>query len=245
MYQHWTESPPAQEVTAALFHQIQKFCASTRPGGVFPESLRNIGWVEQAALIEEIVDSEAGHGPELAAMAGHIVNRAAKQVVFKDVFDTENVEAGLKSSSDRLLGGLPGYNLATGHTAQTEAAIAVLRRRQLSDPEFTVRNLGTALALEIVSNQSLIPGEKQALVDSGNYGVTLDDREMHYLLEHWGECSAEQLHEQNVIKAVNSILDPETSTQVAEGVDDFLNSLACLWDLLDCALLSSGIRPTI
>jgi hypothetical protein len=243
MYQHWSEIVPAQEVTAAMFHQIQKFCASTRPGGLFPAGLRNMGWDEQAALIEEIVDSEAGHGPELAAMAGHIVNCSGEKIVFKDVFDKNGVETGLKLSSDRLLAGLPGYDLLTGHTAQAEAAIAVFRRRELSDPQSTVRNLGTALALEIISNQSLIPGEKRALVDSGNYGVTLDDPEMHYLAEHWGECGAEQLHEQNVIKAVDSLLDAETTPNVEAGVDDFLKSLTALWDVLDSAFLSSGIRP--
>ncbi|MFY9806023.1 MAG: hypothetical protein WCC47_09140 [Pseudonocardiaceae bacterium] len=195
--------------------------------------------------MEEIVDSEVGHGTELAAMAGHIVNRSGEAVVFKDVFDKEGVEAGLKSSSDRLLAGLPGYDLVTGHTAQAEAAIAVFRRRGVSDPQSTVRNLGTALALEIISNQSLIPGEKRALVDTGSYGVALEDPEMHYLAEHWGECGAEQVHEQNVIKAVDSILDTATTPQIEAGVQDFLNSLTSLWDLLDSALLASGIRPTV
>ncbi|MEI5101021.1 hypothetical protein RB200_23820 [Streptomyces sp. PmtG] len=241
-YDHWAARPPSAEVTGALFHQVQSFCASTRPGGDFPTALRSIGWDQQAVLIEEIVDSEAGHGPELATMAGHIVNRTGTQV-FDDVYDTERVEAWLKSASDDLLAALPGYDPETGLTAQAAAAIEVFRRRYSSDAETTVRNLGTALALEIISNQSLIPGEKRALIDSGHYKTDLEEPEMHYMAEHWGDAGAEQQHEANVITAVSSVMDASNSDQIERGVEDFLTSLCALWDVLDAALLSSGLRP--
>ncbi|MCZ4123617.1 hypothetical protein [Streptomyces sp. H39-S7] len=243
LYEHWAAAPPSAEVSGALFHQVQSFCASTRPGGDFPTALRGLGWDEQAVLIEEIVDSEAGHGPELATMAGHIVNRTGSQV-FDDVYDTDRVEAWLKSSSDRLLAGLPGYDPETGLTPQAAAAIEVFRRRFSSDADTTVRNLGTALALEIISNQSLIPGEKRALIDSGHYKAGIDEPEMHYMAEHWGDAGAEQQHEANVILAVSSVMDATNSEQIEQGVEDFLESLCALWDVLDAALLASGLRPT-
>ncbi|MYT17988.1 hypothetical protein YWIDRAFT_07639 [Streptomyces sp. SceaMP-e96] len=242
LYEHWAATPPSAEVSGALFHQVQSFCAATRPGGEFPTALRSLGWNEQALLIEEIVDSESGHGPELATMAGHIVNRTGSPV-FDDVYDTTRVEAWLKSSSDRLLAGLPGYDRETGLTPQAAAAIEVFRRRFSSEAETTVRNLGTALALEIISNQSLIPGEKRALIDSGHYKADLDEPEMHYMAEHWGEDGAEQQHEANVIKAVSSVMDASNSEQIEQGVEDFLSSLCALWDVLDAALLASGLQP--
>ncbi|WP_328682219.1 hypothetical protein OG226_27805 [Streptomyces sp. NBC_01261] len=243
LYEHWAAAPPSAEVSGALFHQVQSFCASTRPGGEFPAALRTLGWDEQAVLIEEIVDSESGHGPELATMAGHIVNRTGSQV-FDDVYDTARVEAWLKSSSDQLLSGLPGYDRETGLTPQAKAAIEVFRRRFSSDAETTVRNLGTALALEIISNQSLIPGEKRALIDSGHYKADIDEPEMHYMAEHWGDAGAEQQHEANVIRAVTSVMDASNSAQIEQGVEDFLESLSVLWDVLDAALLASGLQPT-
>ncbi|AWN31401.1 MULTISPECIES: hypothetical protein [unclassified Streptomyces] len=242
LYEHWAATPPSAEVSGALFHQVQSFCAATRPGGEFPTALRSLGWNEQALLIEEIVDSESGHGPELATMAGHIVNRTGSPV-FDDVYDTTRVEAWLKSSSDRLLAGLPGYDRETGLTPQAAAAIEVFRRRFSSEAETTVRNLGTALALEIISNQSLIPGEKRALIDSGHYKADLDEPEMHYMAEHWGDDGAEQQHEANVIKAVSSVMDASNSEQIEQGVEDFLSSLCALWDVLDAALLASGLQP--
>jgi hypothetical protein len=244
VFTHWADSPPGAPATAAMFHQIQKFCASTRPGLGFSEGLARIGLDEQRRLIDEIVASESGHGPELATMAGHVVNRIGPEPVFVDVNDQAAVEGGLRASSDQLLGSLPGYDRTEGLTVQARTAIGVFERRALTDPEATYRNLGTALALEIISNQSLIPGEKRAIVDSGNYGVTLDDPELHYLAEHWGECGAEQQHEKNVIEAVAGAIDPTTAPLISAGVDDFIQSVANLWDLLDSALLQSGeVRP--
>jgi hypothetical protein len=240
VFDHWAQQRPAPEVVGALFHQIQCFCAATRPGGSFPWALRVHGLVEQSRLLQEIVDSEADHGPELATMAGFIVNRAAARAVCADLGDQAAVEAHLRACSDLLLWSLPGYDGRTGLAVQTRRAIDVFARRACTDRDSTIRNLGTALALELVSNGHLIPGEKDCLVDSGIYGARLDDPEMHYLREHWGDIGAEQQHEKNAIAAVAAVLDAETEPLVMQGADDFLDSLAGMWDLLDAALLASG-----
>ena len=173
-------------------------------------------------------------------MAGHIVNRKAERAICPDLTDQEAVEAKLRSFSDQLLSHLPGYDLDTGLTVQVRRAIAVFERRQESDRESTLRNLGTAVALEMISNRHLIPGEKHCLVDRGLYGTTLDDPEMHYLLEHWGEAGAEEQHERNALEAVEAILDESTADLIFAGADDFLESLTAVWDVLDSALLGSG-----
>ena len=43
VFRHWADVDPAPEVVGALFHQIQHFCASTRPGLAFPDALRGLG----------------------------------------------------------------------------------------------------------------------------------------------------------------------------------------------------------
>ena len=144
IWEHWAESPPPPDVVGALFHQIQCFCASTRPGGALPEGLRALGLGHQAELLEEIVASEAGHGPELATMAAHIINQAAGRSVFGDLYDQAVIEAGLKKASDRILGTLPAYDPITGLTVQARRAITVFERRKLTDPASVMRNLGTA-----------------------------------------------------------------------------------------------------
>ncbi|MFI1972283.1 hypothetical protein BLA24_32040 [Streptomyces cinnamoneus] len=242
VFDHWTSGNPTAEVVGALFHQIQKFCAVTRPGGRFPEALTSFEFSRESKLLQEIVESEEDHGPELATMAGYILNRAAGRAVFADLDDQQRVEAGLKEFSDKILGSLPGYDPTTGLLVQTRKAMAVFDGRQAVDKESTLRNLGTALALEMISNRQLIPGEKRCLVDSGLYRASLDDPEMHYLLEHWGEIGAEQMHEENAIAAVGSVLNEETEELITEGVDAFLDNLANLWDVLDSALLASGHR---
>lgn len=242
IFENWAMVKPGPEVIGALFHQIQNFCASTRPGWNFPSALKCVGLGEQSGLMEEIVESESGHGPELATMAGHIVNRAARKTVCGDLSDQYAVEEKLKSFSDRLLSALPGYDKETGLTIQARRAIAVFERRKMTDEGSTYRNLGTAVALELISNRQLIPGEKHCLIDSGLYNVTIEEPEMHYLLEHWGEVGAEQQHEKNALAAIGFVRSTESAKLVIEGADDFLNSLASLWDVLDASLLQSGYQ---
>lgn len=240
IFHHWATVRPSTEAVGALFHQIRNFCDATRPGGNFPSALAQHNLSAESSLLQEIVESEENHGPELATMAGYIVNKAAGHSVFSDLYDQDAVEAGLKEFSDRLLSTLPGYDPTTGLLAQTRRARAAFDGRQETDRDSTVRNLGVALALEMISNRQLIPGEKECLVDSGQYGAALEDKQMHYLLEHWGEIGAEQQHEKNAIAAVGSVLNSETEPLIVEGVNIFLDSLAALWDVLDSALLYSG-----
>lgn len=240
IFDDWAKAKPTTEAIGALFHQIQSFCASTRPGGKFPEAVKKLGLSSESSLLQEIVESEEDHGPHLATMAGFIVNCEAKRQVCANLYDRDAVETQLKTYSDQLLGNLPGYNPSSGLTTQTRHAIAVFDRRQRMDRESTLRNLGTALALEMISNRQLIPGEKHCLVDSGLYGAKMSDPEMYYLVEHWGEIGAEQQHEKNAIAAVASVLNDETEPLIMEGAKDFLDSLTGLWDVLDAALLESG-----
>jgi hypothetical protein len=64
---------------------------------------------------------------------------------------------------------------------------------------------------------------------------------MHYLEEHWGEVGAEAQHEKNAFEAVQSVLNAETAPLIMAGANDFLDTLAGLWDVLDASLLHSGI----
>ncbi len=242
IFQNWASMQPDAKTVGALFHQIQSFCASTRPGGRFPDALAEIGLGRESHLLQEIVESEENHGPELATMAGFIMNRAAGEDLCKDLYNQNLVEATLKNCSDDLLGSLPGYDPESGLAVQTRKAIAVFDGRNKMDSDSTYRNLGVAVALEMISNRQLIPGEKHCLVDSGIYKADLNEPEMHYLLEHWGEAGAEEQHEKNAFEALNSVTNNQTLPLIMEGVDDFLNSLAGLWDLLDAALLGSGQR---
>jgi hypothetical protein len=77
-------------------------------------------------------------------------------------------------------------------------------------------------------------------VDSRQYRVSLEDPEMHYLAEHWGELGAEQQHEQNVIEAVTAAVTPDNERLIEQGALDFCNALARLWDVIDASLLQSG-----
>ncbi len=242
VFEHWAKNDPSTETIGALFHQIRSFCDSTRPGLNLPSGLKQLGLGPGGDLLQAIVESEEDHGPQLAAMAGHILNRSAGRGVCPDVYDQAAVEARLKQCSDKLLGALPGYDHDSGLMPQTREAISVFHRRRATDEATIYKNLGTTLALEMISHRHLIPGEKHCLIDSGRYRATLDEPEMHYLKEHWGECGAEAMHEQNAHAALASVMNAANEELVRQGARDFLETVAAMWDLLDAALLESG-RP--
>ncbi len=242
VFEHWAQNDPSTDTIGALFHQIRCFCDSTRPGLNLPDGLRQLGLGPGGDLLQQIVESEEDHGPQLATMAGHILNRAAGRTVCPDVYDQTAVEGTLKQCSDKLLGALPGYDAPSGLMPQTREAIAVFHRRRATDEATIYKNLGTTLALEMISHRHLIPGEKRCLIDSGLYRATLTEPEMHYLEEHWGECGAEAMHEQNARDALATILNDSNAPLVRQGARDFLETVAAMWDLLDAALLESG-RP--
>lgn len=240
IFQNWARVNPGTEAIGALFHHIRSFCDATRPGWSLPQGLKQIGLSAESHLLQEIVDSEEDHGPELAMMAGHIINRSAPgKVIFDDLTDQTHIESMLKRCSDKLLGQLPGYDFVTGLMPQTKKAINTFEARKSTSAQDVYKSLGTALALEIISNRQLIPGEKVCLIDSGLYRASLDEPPMHYLLEHYGETGAECQHEQNAIEAVGSVLNNGNAAVIAQGADDFLNNLEALWDMLDACLLQT------
>jgi len=174
-------------------------------------------------------------------MAGHILNKSAEQKIISDVFNQNLVESKLKAYSDSILKNIPGYDKETGLALQTRKARAVFFRRNKMDRENTWRNIGSTIALETISHQHLIPGEKHCLIDNKLYSVNLKDNEMHYLEEHWGELGAEKEHEANALQILDSIINKKNAKFIMEGVNDFLNSLYALWNFLDSVLLQSGI----
>lgn len=242
IFDQWIEAEPDSETIGALFHQIRSFCDATRPGGNMPEALQSLGFDHGSHLMQEIVESEEDHGPELASMAALIVKSANSESPFDQNQSTNEIEAFLKSCSDKLLGNLPGYDFSFGLMPQTIAARNTFNGRMKTDLNSTYRNLGVALALEIISHRHLIPGEKKALIDSGLYGVTIDDDAMHYLLEHWGECGAEAHHEQNAIDAVASLVNEDSYPFMLHGAQEFLDNLCSVWDMLSNALLSNAVN---
>lgn len=240
IFENWAKANPSKEVVAALFHQIRSFCDATRPAHKFAEALVGCGLDTASGLVQEIVDSEENHGPELIAMAGHVVNSMGETPECADVNNQERVEAYLKAQSDKLLGDLPGYDHDSGLLVQTRTARAVFDGRKSLDKDITIKNLGVTLALEIISHNHLIPGEKHCLIDSGLYNISLSDAPMHYLEEHYGETGAECMHEQAAHDALAAVMTEDNKAVMFAGAQEFLDSLVSVWDALDSALLGSG-----
>lgn len=242
IFMHWAEVRPDPRAVGALFHHIQTLCACTRPGCAFTDGLAALEYAEGTDILRRIVQSEEDHGPQLATMAGFIVNRAAREPVFSDLSDQVAIEDGLRSSSRHLFGALPGYDRGAATLVQDRAVRTVFELREKADPESTYRNVGSLLAIEMLANNHIIPGEQSCLIDSGYYGDIADAPEMHYLREHGGEAGAESWHEQEAIRAVAGVLRHDTEALIRQGADACLDTIVGLWDLLDVTLLHHDRR---
>ncbi len=240
LFKNWAAINPSHEVVGALFHQIRSFCDATRPAHAFLTGLTKHGLAKECILVCDIAESEEDHGPQLATMAGHIINKMTDNKTFTDVYDQASVENHLKHNSNAILGALPGYDKETGLLIQNKIARNVFEGRKKTDKDTVMKNLGTTLALEIISNRHLIPGEKLCLVDANLYDVSMDDSEMYYLAEHWGEAGAEAMHEQSAVDAISTVINEENAKLMFAGANEFLDALLALWETLNSALLGSG-----
>ena len=240
IFKNWLKISPNQEVVGALFHQIRSFCDATRAGHNFPQGLIKYGLKSQSNLINKIIKSEKTHGEKFTMMAGYILNKMSKDIVFDDLYDQYKIEYHLKKCSDNLLRDLPGYDLESGLLIQNRITREIFEERKKTDKKTIMKNLGTTLALEIISNRHLIPEEKNCFIDSNIYNIQLEDIEMSYIKEHWGDNGAEIQHEKAIIIAVSSMLNTQNEMLVLLGAKEFLDALSSLWDVLNAALLSSG-----
>ncbi len=241
IFHNWARAKPRPDVVGALFHHIQSLCACSRPAWNLEGALRALDRPNECKIFSSIVKSEEDHGPQLATMAGYIVNCAAHEQVFPALEKQSDVETGLRGFSAKFFGTLPGYDKTKGWTVQDRRISAVFERRKLADRDSTFRNIGTLLAIEMIANGHIIPGEQHCLVDSGLYALDLQSSEMEYLREHAGDDGAEKWHEEQATLAVGNMLDASTEPLIFDGVRECMDAVCGLWDLLDATLL----QPTI
>ncbi len=186
-----------QESMKSFWRHMGKYCALTRPGHNFIPSLRTAGLTQTADNMESIIASEAGHGKELETMAQYLIGKTITCSQLKKVFKLDTIPS----------------------LQEMEQIFAV---RKSLDPKNIPYNLGVTLALEILANQNIIPGEVEAFVDCGHYQVSLTDPETHYLAEHAGEAGAEAHHEKLITEAITQLKDAEhiIQGQLTTGIND-------------------------
>jgi hypothetical protein len=237
LFHHWATVNPTADVVGALFHHIQRLCSCTRPALNFENGLARLELDAECKILSAIVKSEADHGPQLATMAAHIVNRRSGNIVFTDLSDQAAIEAQLAKYSAQKLGMMPGYDIATSSLPEDRRVWEIFGRRTTDDAETTYLNIGSLLAIELLANGHIIPGEVHCLLNAGLYGLNIEDREMEYLKEHAGEAGAENWHEREAICAVEGVLTSSNEQLVFQGANDCLDAIAALWDVLDRGLL--------
>lgn len=185
------------------------FCEASRQQGNLVLAMREMGLTTHAEMVEKILESEAGHGDDFAAMSRSLLDGSK----FGDGWYGD-----FNKKYDQL-------------APETRLAYGMFELRKLMNPDAVHFNLGVMLVVELAANRRIIPGEVRAFIDSGFYGhYQLDD--ITYLERHAGENGAEHNHEKDICSVI-AMLEWKDYDAVNRGVEQFLECLEVFYDRLD------------
>lgn len=210
---------------AAFLHQMGFFCTASRPCHDLPGALRAAGYAHEAGHVQAIADSEAEHREKFAVMAVYLVNKAAGSAIIPERGELASMEDALRGQAAKLVC-KPGALLP-----ETLEASAVFDVRREHGDAAVARAVGVGLAIEVLAHRSIVPGEVLAFVESGFYGVTLDDPSLGYLKEHAGEEGAEAWHAEFMERVCAGPLC-RSSREVYAGIDLMCDKMQAWYDAL-------------
>jgi hypothetical protein len=190
-------------------------CEASRPGLSLGDTLRQVGFPNQADQVVIIFESEDGHEHGFEEMAQILLARspeANKRFIYFTWFQTPALDEVRR----------------------------IFARRGESSREAALYSLGVMLVVEMVAHRQVIPAEVAAFVDSGHYGFRPS---IPYLAEHAGEDGAEIQHELTIIAIIRSFEDRTDFSEadwvsVRDGCEAILAAFAAWYDELDQILRS-------
>ncbi len=194
-------------ILAAFLSRTGAVCEASRPGLKLGNTLRQVGFPNQADQVETIFESEDGH------------------------------EHGFEDMAKDFLAGSPEANKRFIYFTwfQTPALDEVRRifgRRGENSREAALFSLGVMLVVEIFAHRRFIPAMVAA---SRQYG--LEPENIPYLKEHAGEDGAEIEHERTIIALLSSFEEATDFSEadwdsVRNGCETILAAFAAWQDEL-------------
>ncbi len=172
------------------WHGMGNYCKPTRAAGQWLSAMHDKPRAEE---LKSVFASEQGHEETLTIMAKYLIARCEVR---------NDLAAQLLQQKRRI-------------TRPLRTVIQLLAKRKSTNPADTSYNIGTMLGIERLANQSIIPGEVKAFVDSRHYHALLSDTEMHYLDEHYGDLGAESWH-QATLEKISEIVGQRNEVVIAE-----------------------------
>lgn len=193
---------------ADFLTQMGAFCEASRQHGFLVEAMKAMKLTVPAEMVQRILDSEVGHDVDFARMSRQLLTGSK----FTDCWHGDFIK-----KYDQLV-------------PEVRLAYSMFTLRQLTSRDATLFNLGVMFVVELAAHQHIIPGEVAAFIDSGFYGLKLDD--VRYLKDHAGEHGAEHDHEQTICTVIVN-LEYKDSDAVDRGVNQFLECLEKFYDRLE------------
>jgi hypothetical protein len=108
---------------------------------------------------------------------------------------------------------------------------AIFVNRDYEDHACVYKSLGAYLALDVMTDHHIIPGQINAFVKSKKYGVRLS--ELEYLRKHYAEYSAAAVHGLKLRSALMIVPHSDNAfTHVKQGTKEFMDALQLFYDEL-------------
>ncbi len=231
-FEVWSKQPPRTGLAAALLFQIQAFCAATRKDGQLVKALQGIDKAASES-VSVIIASEQGHGIALSVMCGFILScTPGNQGTIPD--QVKEIDKFLREKSIEELG--------VELLSETRELIKLFEPIKHTNRSEIMSALGVRLAVEILANRQIIPGELQAFIDSKKYvlkgkPIELTSPKMNYLREHAGEYGAEQEHEKKMFSVLLAAVEETDLPVVVNGSIQMCDALEKLYNKMKAHLV--------
>lgn len=238
VFDTWAARKPGLATLGATLYQIGAFCDATRTCGSMAEGLTALGQDAAPQLLREIEESERGHENRFLEMARRLlIETEPEQARYLPLNDLSSTHELLRQLSVRRLNNVPGVHHKAGLLVQTVRSQLHFRQRADTRREMVAYNVGGMLAVEMLANRHIIPGEIRAIAYSDHYDVDLDQPDLAYLAEHAGENGAEAQHEKAIRKITADLLEHDNlAAFVGNGAQITCDIVGEFYDVLETVL---------
>ncbi len=210
------ESHPAHN------HRVFRVLAHERP-----DTEKLTAWLSRMAQF-------CNHAREVFTMAEHLEGHGLKeQASIVRLIEESEREHGLMYArmSMKLTGA--AIRVPTTDTPAIHELRRIFVARAYEDYDSVFYSLGAYLALEVMAEYHIIPGQIDAFIRSGHYGVSLNDEALRYLRKHHEEFNADVIHALRIRSALRIVPANTSATPLVEkGAAEFMDALEDFYDEL-------------
>lgn len=198
---------PPDDKLAKWFSHMAQFCVMAREIHSLPDNLRLYERPKEDRREKQAKLIERVRDQEKAN--GELYNRLASRICRRMVEPSRELTPALRKMK------------------------FIFDQRDYDDQEALNYSLGAFLALDVMTDHHIIPGQIKCFVGSGHYGVALGDPDIEYLNKHLREYEHASRHDMKLKSADLIVTEtPSSYAYVNKGMQEFLDTLVLFYSEL-------------